>query len=118
MKPPPLWKSGVRAMIARSMSKLLPQGVDNWVPVGVIIAGIMLVTGLAMSTSSSYVSAYILHASASGTPPIAAEAGTAAGREDDKQKPKDDGRGVNPARAWILEMIYGGPRPFGFGFFK
>jgi hypothetical protein len=120
MKPTLLLKPGAYAlrMIARSMRNHLPQDADNWLPVAVIVTGIVLIVGLAVN-ASSFPSAYVLDVAPSADrPPIATEVGAAAGPVGGKPEPKDDGQGVNPAKAWLLTLINGGRRPFGFGFFK
>lgn len=119
MKPTLLLKSGVCALraIARVTCELLPHDLGSWLPVGVMVVGIVLITGLALHASAS-MDTYVV-ASSSSKPPVSTEARAAAGTDRSKQDkwnktPDAQGR-IDPVNATLFILIYGSHHPFGFG---
>ena len=117
MKPTLLLKPGVCVlrMIARVTRELLPHDLGRWLPVGVMVVGIVLITGLALHASAP-METYVL--ASSSKPPVSTGARATAGTDRSKQErnkmPDAQGR-IDPVNATLFILIYGSHRPFGFG---
>ena len=118
MKPTLLPKPGVCALrvIARITRELLPHDLGSWLPVGIMVVGIILITGLALHASAPRTDILVL--ASSGGQPVLAEAKAAAGPDrsaQDQRNKNTDAQRVNPVNAWLLVLIYGSHRPLGLG---